>query len=190
MQGHRPIALNAHGRHQVATTAEAISHLQAKALVSSPVHRALETARILADHLSFDPDAIDTHDGFAEFEMGDWEGQTFAELWEAGVIQDYWRDPTHTRFPGGESMPIIQARAVAALCEVVATHSGGTIVVSTHGGIVRLLLLAALGLPRSQYFDIAASNASLARIQLSPGRRPKVHNINYIPGLPKVPWKE
>lgn len=190
MQGHEAIELNDVGREQVRATAEALKHLTPKVIVTSPILRAVQSAEIVGAALGYPAEAILLEPGFAEFDMGEWVGSTFMELWEQKVIQNYWHNPTDTVFPGGESMPAIQRRAVAALNAVVAEHGGGTIVVLTHGGIVRLLLLAAMELPRSHYFRIGASNASVARLQLSPGRPAKVHNINYTPGLPRLPWRE
>lgn len=183
MQGHEPVELNDRGRAQINATARALAGLRPTHIISSPILRAVQSAELLCDELQTPRDTILLHPGLAEFHMGTWVGRTFMELWQDGTIQSYWDDPTHTHFPEGESMAAIQARAADALNALVASSGGGTLVLVTHGGIVRLLLLCALGLPRSHYHRLCASNASVSRIELVNGLPPKVHVMNATPAL-------
>lgn len=178
MQGHEPVSLNALGREQVAATASALARARIGRVIASPIRRAVESAEVLCAGIGVEPSRIVLHPGLAEFDMGRWVGRTFMELWGEGLIQSYWEDPTHTIFPGGESMAAIQARAVAAVNALVAEGEGGRVALVTHGGIVRLLLLSALGMPRSHYHRVCASNASVSHVELVCGLPPRVQSMN------------
>jgi probable phosphoglycerate mutase len=56
--------------------------------------------------------------------------------------------------PGGESMRQVQQRTVNALAELQHAHRCGTVVVVTHGDVIRAALLYALGMPLDLYARI------------------------------------
>jgi probable phosphoglycerate mutase len=95
--------------------------------ISSDLVRARETAEILGyPEPELDP-------AWREIDIGDWAGRLVTEVdqqqlfaWRSGEI-----DP-----PGGESRPAFLARVGAAIDGLAG--SGGTVVVVTHGGCVRM----------------------------------------------------
>lgn len=54
-----------------------------------------------------------------------------------------------------------ESRIRAAWQSLLAQHAGQRVLVITHGGVIRLLLCAALSLPRHQLLQIEVANASL-----------------------------
>jgi probable phosphoglycerate mutase len=120
------------------------------------------------------------HDGFGEFRMGDYEGMAWTELIELDSWREYLARPHETTFPGGgESLVGIRDRAVAAFNDVVGRHGGGRLVITTHGGIARLLMLTALDAPLSAYHRLSMPNAGISRLRLVPGRAPKVLAVSW-----------
>jgi probable phosphoglycerate mutase len=112
-------------------------------LVSSPLKRAMTTARIIRTELGHDDLPIATDDRLREISFGAWEGLTLDEIesrypreWAARVA-DRW----HTPAPGGESYADVATRAGRWLGE-----AHGTTLVVTHGAVDRILRGLYLGL--------------------------------------------
>lgn len=99
-------------------------------VVSSPLQRALETARLVADALGVGPVVIEPD--LAERDAGEWSGLTRVEI-EAGW-PGYLAD--RRRPPGFEADEPVQRRALAALDRIEAEYRGAEVLVLTHGGII------------------------------------------------------
>ncbi len=133
-QGRADPPLSAAGRAQAVAAAEALRDVGFTAVVSSPLARAYETATIAADVLGVT--SIEVEARLQERDVGDWSGLTSDEIearWP-GMLAD-WRAGRLATIPGGEGD--IAARVVAGLHHVVSLHPGGTVLVVTHGGVIR-----------------------------------------------------
>jgi probable phosphoglycerate mutase len=60
----------------------------------------------------------------------------------------------------------VQERAVKALFELREAHRDGTVVVVSHGDVIRAALLFALGMPLDFYSRIEVGLASISTIQI------------------------
>ncbi len=100
----------------------------------SPLRRALETARRLGAA------APVVEPRLVEMDYGGWQGLGFDE------IDDLTRETGWDgRAPGGESPTDVLARARAWLDDLAAKPGPETWVAVTHGGVIRVLLAAAIG---------------------------------------------
>jgi broad specificity phosphatase PhoE len=142
-QGHLPVPLNATGDHQAHALAEIAAGVELTSLWCSPLHRARETADIVAARIGLQPH----EDGrFAETDTGDWTDRSFAEIRAEdpeGFARFQRSDPTF-RYPGGESFAEQSARVQAGLRDLYAKPSELPALVVCHRGVIRLAL-AALG---------------------------------------------
>ena len=133
-QGRIDTRLNERGREQSHALAEAVRHEGIVALYSSPLQRARETARIVADALGLEP-VLDER--LVEADAGAWSGRMIADIL-AHEAEAYarWRaaDPAF-RFPSGESVAEQTQRIAAALADVAAGPLPALVV--THGGTIR-----------------------------------------------------
>jgi broad specificity phosphatase PhoE len=133
-QGRIDTRLNARGREQSRALAEAVRGEGLRALYSSPLLRAHETARIVGDAIGLEP-ILDAR--LVEADAGAWSGRLIADILE-GEREGYarWRaaDPAF-RFPGGESVAEQAQRIAAALADVAAGPLPALVV--THGGTIR-----------------------------------------------------
>jgi broad specificity phosphatase PhoE len=75
-----------------------------------------------------------------EFDLGDWEGRTWADLEDTENLSKRWDADPYFTPPGGESPYIFQHRIMNAFEGLVALHSCHTVLVVTHGGVIRNLL--------------------------------------------------
>ena len=153
-QGQLDTRLNDRGREQARALARALADEGLRALYSSPLARARETAEIVGAVLGLDP-VFDER--LMEADSGDWSGRLYADIIaERPGAFDAWRaaDPAF-RFPNGESVAEQAARVAAALLDV----RGGPLpaVVVCHGGVIRAVegLGVAIG---------AVGNCSLFRL--------------------------
>ena len=140
LQGQQDSPLTARGRAQARAHGVLLGELIAEPdtwrVVTSPLGRALDTARLACAELGLPEAAIETDARLKEIAYGDWEGLTYAEI-EVRNSDDWaarQRDPWRYVVPGGESYEMVAARAGDFLNEA----RGNTIVVS-HGGTGRVL---------------------------------------------------
>jgi broad specificity phosphatase PhoE len=97
-------------------------------------------------------------------------------------VQHY---PSHFRFPGGETLREVQARAVGAIEVLAERHANEVIALFSHGDVVRTTLAHFLGVPLDLFQRIIISTASISVLGISDGR-PVVMGVNYLAELPQL----
>ncbi|MNN57439.1 2,3-bisphosphoglycerate-dependent phosphoglycerate mutase [compost metagenome] len=78
----------------------------------------------------------------------------------------FWADPYSFTPPRGEPVADFSARVLAALERLHATHAGERILLISHGGVMRLLLAQARGLPREQLLNVEVGHGALFSLTL------------------------
>ncbi|PCN47173.1 histidine phosphatase family protein [Curtobacterium sp. 'Ferrero'] len=132
IQGSTDVPLNDTGRAQAAGAADLLARRRFDAVVASPLSRAFETGSIIADRLGLR--VPDTYAGLVERSYGEAEGLTDAEI--------RVRYP-HDDVPGRESRAALLARVTEQLAEIAVRFDGGSVVVATHGAVIRSVVNAA-----------------------------------------------
>ncbi len=132
VQGSTDIPLNQTGRAQARATGRLLASRDWDVIIASPLSRAFETATIVAAELGLG--AVTPNPAFMERRYGEAEGLDHDE------IDD--RFPGDTPVPGRESRDAVTARVLPALMEVAEAHRGRTILVVSHGGVIRSVLNA------------------------------------------------
>jgi broad specificity phosphatase PhoE len=144
--------LSAEGRWQAVRLGERLSQQNLCAIYSSPLSRALETARIVAGHCRLDPVE---RDGLREIGHGHWEGLKRDDV-EQEFSDEYaaWEADPFTFAPaGGESGVAVLARALPVIREIVTAHPEGQVLVVSHKATLRLVLSSLLGFDARGYRD-------------------------------------
>ncbi|WP_229905482.1 bifunctional RNase H/acid phosphatase [Lentzea cavernae] len=112
------------------------------AVISSPLQRAHQTARKLADKLGLE---VVTHQGLIETDFGTWEGLTFAEAAEQDPeVHGRWLGDTSVKPPDGESFDEVHARVRRARTDIIAKYGGKTLVLVSHVTPIKTMLRQAL----------------------------------------------
>ncbi|WP_300683958.1 histidine phosphatase family protein [Acutalibacter sp. 1XD8-36] len=108
-------------------------------IYTSPLKRARMTAQAIAKYHN-DIDVID-EPGFIEMNVGELENRSLKELaLNYPETAEKWdRYPDLCEFPGGETMAEVYERVNRALDRVIAENPGRTVVITTHGGVLRNL---------------------------------------------------
>jgi probable phosphoglycerate mutase len=146
------VELSDEGRSQAARLGERLHDDRISAIYSSPLARALETARIVAGRCGVKPV---TSDGLREISHGHWEGLSRGEV-EARFAQEYaaWEEDPFTFAPqGGESGVSVLARALPAIRDIIVRHAGEHVLVVSHKATIRILLSSLLGFDARGYRD-------------------------------------
>jgi broad specificity phosphatase PhoE len=140
-QGHADTPLNEAGRRQALELADALRDEGLSAVYTSPLRRASETARIVADRLGL---AAMELEALREIDVGDWQGMTIqdvrARFPERADVA--WR----SGWANGETHEELAARVVPALIELGTRHAEARVLGVTHAGPIRAALMAALDL--------------------------------------------
>jgi 2,3-bisphosphoglycerate-dependent phosphoglycerate mutase len=142
--GHGPTPLSELGKQQAEITAQALAKERIKAIYSSDLPRAIETAKPLS--VLLDLPVIQTA-AFRERKVGVLEGKTFDES-KAEYPKDYYalvNRNIHHVITEGESYRQLLRRATGALHEVLRTHPGEGVVIFSHTGAICFLTLYLLG---------------------------------------------
>ena len=147
-QGHADRPLTAKGRAQAHALAERLAHIELDGVYSSDLRRAAETARAVADAQGLE--VIELQE-LREVDVGSWSGLTREEA-EEGFPEGFarWRDG----FPGwddGEDYDEMAQRVIGAVIEIALANENGRTLVVSHGGPIRALHAAALGLDVHEY---------------------------------------
>jgi probable phosphomutase (TIGR03848 family) len=166
MAGHLPgVHLNERGRQQAADLAKALSDVPLKALYSSPLERAVETAEPIAEgrqlEIQLRPDLMDTN-------IGKWQGRTLKQLRRLKKWKIVQQVPSRFTFPEGESFLQNQMRIVSTLDEIAASHKPKDIVVVVfHADPIKLAVAYYLGMPLDHFQRLECDTGSVSVLYLS-----------------------
>jgi probable phosphomutase (TIGR03848 family) len=156
------VHLNETGRSQAQSVADRLAKAPIKAIYSSPLERALETAEPLARGLGLEtiPRA-----GFLETDYGEWEGQTLKSLRRLKLWRTVQSAPSLARFPGGESLAECQRRVCQEIEWICSQHEAKDLVACIfHADPIKLAVAFYLGLPLDQFQRLSSSPASITTL--------------------------
>jgi broad specificity phosphatase PhoE len=167
-QGQLDFPLSEEGRLQAAEAGQALKGILISGIYASPLARAFETAEIVAREAGFPGEVVPTP-GFMERHGGVLEGRTWAEQ-EANnpeFAEEFLSLPEEERwaFASAETDEEILFRFEEALSDVLSRHPSpdGSLVVVSHGGVMRAFLRECLG-PAVFPGHERAPNASFTRL--------------------------
>ncbi|MFN8196121.1 MAG: histidine phosphatase family protein [Nocardioidaceae bacterium] len=169
------------GRAQAQRVGARLGGVPLAALVSSPLVRCRQTGEaILAAQQS--PPAPTVERALTECDYGDWQGRPLRELAKEKLWHTVQVQPSAAGFPGGETLPDMQARAVSAVrrheAAVVAEHGPHAVWVAvSHGDVIKAVLADALGLHLDLFQRIQVDPASVSVVRYTPDR-PYVLGMN------------
>jgi probable phosphomutase (TIGR03848 family) len=162
------------GRSQAERAGERLAMVPLAEVVSSPLERCRETARAVAARQQARP-RVRTDKALTECDYGEWQGRPLKELSRLALWKTVQTNPSAATFPGGESLPQMQARAVDAVrrrdAAVTSTHGAhGVWVAVSHGDVIKSVIADALGMHLDLFQRIQVDPASISVIRYTDAR--------------------
>jgi len=163
------VPLNETGLRQAEATGRRVANMERPvALYSSPLSRAVKTAEAIGGHVHL---AVEIHPGLVDIDYGEWQALTPNEArsqWPE-MIDDWYNSPHRAVIPGGESLSDIRVRAMRAVRDLAARHTGQTIVLVSHTVINRIILMCILGIGNERFWHIRQEPCAINVFEVDAG---------------------
>jgi probable phosphoglycerate mutase len=132
---------------------------------TSPMSRCVDTGRAISDACHV---PSETMEELNDIDYGGWQSRTYVEMKKADPVRyAAWLATPHlVRFPDGESLQDLVARAANALRLMIERHSDDTVVLVGHDSTNRAMLLQVLDQPLSAYWRLSQDPCCLNEIDI------------------------
>jgi probable phosphomutase (TIGR03848 family) len=154
------------GRAQAKELAERLAQVPLDAVYASPLERCQETAAAVAEAKGL---KVETLEDLGEVRYGDWTGRELKALAREPLWKLVQAAPSAARFPGGESLFEMQARAVQATERLRAAHPDQTVAVCSHGDVIKAIACHYLGMHLDMFQRVVVGPASVTAFAFGPG---------------------
>ncbi len=164
------VHLDETGTAQARSAAERLAGLPLSTVVTSPLERCRETAKLMAPG-----QRAATDRRLLECDYGEWTGQEIKKLARHKLWRTVQVQPSGARFPGGESLQEMSARVVGAVrardAEVEEEHGEHAVWLAvSHGDPIKAILADALGMHLDAFQRITVDPGSLSVVRYTPHR--------------------
>jgi probable phosphomutase (TIGR03848 family) len=153
------------GREQAEALAGRLAPVPVDALYASPLERCQETAAALAEAKDL---KVRTLEDVGEVRYGSWTGRTLKELAREPLWKIVQATPSAARFPDGESIFEMQARAVLAVERLREAHPAQAVAVCSHADVIKALVCHYLGMHLDLFQRVVVSPASVTALAFGP----------------------
>jgi broad specificity phosphatase PhoE len=161
-------ALSEDGRRAADSAGRALAGSGLTAIVTSPMRRCRQTAGAVARVTGIRPRV---ERGFADADFGSWSGRRLSDLRRLAAWRTLMASPSRFRFPDGETLEEVRHRAVATTERLVAAYpDDATVLVVSHGDVIRIVLCHYLGMPVDLVHRLEVAPISLSEVALTDGR--------------------
>jgi phosphoserine phosphatase len=176
-RGREELTLTARGRAEAEALARRIAaEWQPSRIYTSPLRRCIETGAAIAKACGVGAEVCgDLND----IDYGKWQFKTFdaARTENPALFAAWFATPHLIRFPDGEALQDVVARTADALRLVMARHPDETVVLVSHDGANRALLLQLLDQPLSAYWRTEQDPCCLNEIDIG-GQNVRISRLN------------
>ncbi|MDH5785753.1 MAG: alpha-ribazole phosphatase family protein [Chromatiales bacterium] len=144
-------------------------------IVTSDLSRCAAFAEEVGQRLAI---PVERTDQFREIGFGDWEGMTAREIMaqDEAALAAFWQDPLNNTPPNAEPLADFYRRIESAWEGILDNHAGKHILLVGHAGMMRVLLLKALGMGLEGFYRFDPRNATIVRIRVDSGRHGEAYS--------------
>ncbi|MCL4530811.1 MAG: histidine phosphatase family protein [Chloroflexi bacterium] len=158
------VHLNERGQKQAQALADALKEVPLKAIYSSPLERAMETAAPIAAARGLN---VIQEPGLLETNVGKWQGRSLKAL----NLNKHWKviqhAPSRAQFPEGETFYECQTRIVTALDKICAAYKPRDIIACVfHSDPIKLAVAHYLGLPLDHFQRLGCDTGSVTMLAI------------------------
>lgn len=167
-QGQTDVALSDRGRREVAIVAERLKDERFDRVICSDLVRAQDTARGVAPRAS-----IELEPALREMHLGGWCGLPHREVAERFPEELRALQRGEDRRIGGDGETVIElaARVTSAIDRIAKESGDARVLIVTHGGVIRALMLDLLGASSFSRPLFGSRNTAITRVDVIEGRR-------------------
>jgi len=157
------IHLNERGQKQAQALGEALTPVPIKAIYSSPLERAMETAEPIASSHKL---IVHEEPRLMDADVGRWQGKSLKSLRLTNAWKIVQHSPSRFQFPDGESFVDVQTRIVNVLEGIVRRHNKPKDIVAVvfHADPIKLAVSHFLGLPLDHFQRLSCDTGSLTAL--------------------------
>ena len=168
-RGTKDVPLDRVGREEALMVGERLKGEGLRAVYSSPLSRATETAEAITRFHSIE---VQVMAGLNDLHFGEWEGQSLDEVKKqyADLYLRWQQEPHRVIFPKGEGLDEVRARAMKAVEEIMERHLQETVALVSHRVVLKVLICALLGLDNSHFWNIGQDTAAINCFHYKDGR--------------------
>jgi broad specificity phosphatase PhoE len=164
-RGHEDVKLNAVGIAQADAVAEALKGKVFDAIYSSPLKRAVVTARRIAMPHEI---AVREKTDFLDINYGTWQGkqEDAVKAMHPKLYEQWTTDPWKVRFPGGEKVKKTWRRVISGLREILFMHGTGCVVIVSHRIPIKFMTTYLLKQPRKEFYKVVHDPCAISIFEI------------------------
>jgi len=152
------------GVEQAERIAKYLKHMDISAIYSSPIERASNTAKIVADYNSL---SYELDDRLIEIEMGKFTRMNYDDMFAKYgnvFLKFYENDPIIAKCEV-ETFPEVQKRVLDMVGYIVKKHKNQNVILVTHMDPIKSMLSTVMDLKPKTLFELVIANASLTIVK-------------------------
>jgi probable phosphoglycerate mutase len=164
------VHLSEKGLAQSEKLAARLGNFPIASLRISPMERCFETISpwINSVVMPTNPNLVPVIDKeLTEVDYGSWSGRKLAVLSRNKLWKTVQESPSRMYFPGGEGIAQMQSRAMKSVHEAVASKAKGSVVIVSHGDVIKSIVASALGMHLDEFQRIVIDPASISILDFS-----------------------
>jgi broad specificity phosphatase PhoE len=163
-RGEIDVPLNQPGLAQARAVREALAEIVIDALYASPLARAFETARVLAEGRNLE---VRREEGLSDVDFGLWQGLPKEKVKKdcPDLYSTWLTEPQLVTFPRGETLLKVQQRAMVALERIMDRNPGKTVALVSHRVVNKVMLCGVLGLDLSRFWRVKQDTCAINRFE-------------------------
>ena len=174
------VHLNPEGIRESEYLAEKLSRYPVHHIISSPLERAMETARFLAERLHLE---VEIDEAFNEMNVSGWTGKSFEELESDPLWRRFNTNRSTTRAPGGETVLEVQVRFMQGIERLYLRFPDDMIAIFSHAEPIKTAVAYCIGIPLDFITRLEIGTASVSVIDYHP-EWIRILTVNSLENLP------
>jgi len=163
IQGHTDIGLSEKGAEQARSLGQRLADRQIDVAYSSDLKRTSETAKLALGGRDI---TLNETPRLREYNKGIFEGMTLSEIQEKFPAEypKYLEKDLSYAPEGGETTRDVSTRIASIFAEIKANHLDETVLVVSHGGVLRAAMVSLLGMPLEGNWSFVFGNCGLTMV--------------------------
>lgn len=148
-RGHADFVLTEVGFEQMSKATQDLTDIEV--VVTSPLKRCADFGRWFAKESEI---SVEVNNNWMEIDFGDWDGKDKQQVWDQNeqALSLFWADPWNHSPPNGETLEHYDQRISLAWTQLLQRYKGKSILVVTHGGVIKQLMRQILQMPKSEHY--------------------------------------